>query len=90
VAVPTLTGETIIKVPPGTQHGKLLRLKGLGVPSLKHHRHAGDQNIRVKVEIPSKLTARQKELLAEFARESGMSPDKEGDGFFEKMRSYFE
>jgi molecular chaperone DnaJ len=90
VAVPTLTGETIIKVPPGTQHGKLLRLKGLGVPSLKHHKHAGDQIIRVKIEIPGKLTARQKELLAEFARESGMSPDKEGDGFFEKMRSYFE
>ncbi len=90
VAVPTLTGETIIKVPAGTQHDKLLRLKGLGVPSLKHNKHAGDQIIRVKIEIPTKLTARQKEILAEFAKESGMSPDKDGDGFFEKMRSYFE
>jgi molecular chaperone DnaJ len=90
VAVPTLTGETIIKVPPGTQHDKLLRLKGLGVPSLKHNRRAGDQILRIKVEIPTKLTARQKELLAEYAKESGMSLDKEGDGFFEKMRSYFE
>jgi len=90
VAVPTLTGETIIKVPPGTQHDKLLRLKGLGVPSLKHSRHAGDQIIRVKVEIPTKLTAKQKEILSDFAKESGMTLDKDGDGFFEKMKNYFE
>lgn len=90
VGVPTLTGETIIKVPPGTQHDKLLRLKGLGVPSLKQNRRAGDQIIRIKVEIPTKLTARQKELLSDFAKESGMTLDKDGDGFFEKMRSYFE
>ncbi|HYM38402.1 MAG TPA: molecular chaperone DnaJ [Nitrospiraceae bacterium] len=90
VAVPTLTGETIIKVPPGTQHDKLLRLKGLGVPSLRHNRHAGDQIIRVKVEIPTKLTAKQKEILAEFAKASGMTLDQDGDGFFEKMKGYFE
>jgi len=84
VAVPTLTGETIIKVPPGTHHDKLLRLKGLGV------RHAGDQIIRIKIEIPTKLTARQKEILSEFAKESGMTLDKDGDGFFEKMKNYFE
>ena len=90
VAVPTLTGETIIKVPPGTHHDKLLKLKGLGVPSLKHNRHAGDQIIRVKVEIPTKLTAKQKEILTEFAKESGMTLDQDGDGFFEKMKNYFE
>ena len=90
VAVPTLTGETIIKVPAGTQHDKLLRLKGLGVPSLKHNKRAGDQIIRIKVEIPTKLTAKQKEILTEFAKESGMTLDKDGDGFFEKMKGYFE
>lgn len=90
VAVPTLTGETIVKIPPGTQHDKLLRLKGLGVPSLKNPRHAGDQIIRIKIEIPTKLTARQKELLAEFARESGVAVDKDGEGFFEKMKGYFQ
>jgi len=90
VAVPTLTGETIIKIPPGTQHDKVLRLKGLGVPSLKHHRQAGDQLIRIKVEIPTKLTARQRELLAEFATESGLTLDKDGEGFFEKMKGYFQ
>jgi molecular chaperone DnaJ len=36
------------------------------------------------------LTARQKELLAEFAKESGMSMDAEGDGFFDKMKTFFE
>ncbi|MBM4120780.1 MAG: molecular chaperone DnaJ [Nitrospira sp.] len=90
VAVPTLSGETIIKVPAGTQHSKLLRLKGLGVPSLKHNKRAGDQIICIKVEIPTALTAKQKDILTEFAKESGMTLDKDGDGFFEKMKGYFE
>jgi molecular chaperone DnaJ len=90
VTVPTLNGETIVKIPPGTQHDSLLRLKGLGVPSLKSHRPAGDQLVRVKIQIPTKLTARQKELLTEFAKESGLTLDKDGEGFFERMKGYFQ
>ena len=89
VEVPTLQGPTPIKIPAGTQPDKTLRLKGLGVPSLKTQQ-AGDEVIRVKVQIPTKLSARQKELLAEFAKESGVSLDAEGDGFFDKMKTYFE
>ncbi len=89
VEVPTLKGNTVIKVPPGTQHDKTLRLKGLGVPSLKGHQ-TGDQIFKVKIQLPSKLTPRQKELLTEFAKESGMSMDGEGDGFFDKMKTFFE
>ena len=89
VEVPTLKGSTVIKVPPGTQHDKALRLKGLGVPSLKGQQ-TGDQVFKVKIQLPSKLTARQKELLMEFAKESGMSADNEGDGFFDKMKTFFE
>lgn len=89
VEVPTLKGNTVIKIPPGTQHDKVLRLKGLGIPSLKGH-STGDQQFVIKVQIPTKMTARQKELLTEFAKESGMSMDAEGDGFFDKMKTFFE
>ncbi len=89
VEVPTLKGKTIIKIPPGTQHDKVLRIKGLGVPSLKGGQ-TGDQLYVIKVQIPTKLTARQKELLMEFAKESGLSMETDGDGFFDKMKTFFE
>jgi molecular chaperone DnaJ len=44
----------------------------------------------IKIHIPTKLTPRQKELLTEFAKESGMALDNEGDGFFDKMKTFFE
>lgn len=89
VEVPTLKGTTVIKVPAGTQQDKTLRLRGLGAQSLKGH-EAGDQIMKVKIQIPTKLTPKQKELLTEFAKESGMSMDTDGDGFFDKMKTYFE
>ena len=89
IEVPTLKGNTIIKIPPGTQQDKILRIKGLGVPSLKNH-STGDQLFVIKIQIPTKLTARQKELLKEFAKESGMSVEEDGEGFFDKMKTFFE
>ena len=89
IEVPTLKGTTIMKVPPGTQPDKVLRLKGLGIPSLKGQT-TGDQLFTIKVHIPTKLTAKQKELLTEFAKESGMSMEADGDGFFDKMKTFFE
>ncbi|WP_447972628.1 molecular chaperone DnaJ [Nitrospira sp. Kam-Ns4a] len=89
VEVPTLKGSTVVRIPPGTQHDKVLRLKGLGVPSLKGQQ-TGDQLVRIKVQIPTKLTAKQKDLLTQFAKESGIAADTEGDGFFEKMKSLFD
>jgi molecular chaperone DnaJ len=89
IEVPTLKGTTVMKVPPGTQPDKVLRLKGLGIPSLKHHT-TGDQLFTIKVHIPTKLTAKQRDLLMEFAKESGMSMEADGDGFFDKMKTFFE
>ena len=89
VEVPTLKGDTVIKVPAGTQHDKVLRIKGLGIPSLKGG-GTGDQIYTIKVQIPTKLTTRQKELLIEYAKESGMSMEANGDGFFDKMKTFFE
>lgn len=89
VEVPTLKGDTVIKIPAGTQHDKVLRIKGLGIPSLKGG-STGDHLYVIKVQIPTKLTTKQKELLTEFAKESGMVMDANGDGFFDKMKNFFE
>jgi len=65
ISVPTLTGEAEVKVPPGTQSGAQLRLRGLGLPDLRGYRQ-GDQIAVILVETPAKLTRRQRELLREF------------------------
>lgn len=69
VRVPTLRGEAELKVPAGTQSGAILRLRGMGMPDLRGYRQ-GDQLVRVVVEIPTKLSRRQRELLQEFDQES--------------------
>jgi molecular chaperone DnaJ len=90
IKVPTLKGEGMaIKIPPGTQHDKIFRIKGLGAPSLRGN-GTGDQLIRVKVQIPTKLTPKQKELLEEFAKVSGEPLDTEGSGIFDKMKNMFD
>lgn len=67
VEVPTLEGQSLLKIPRGTAGGALLRMRGLGVPSL-NGRGRGDQIIRVVVAVPAKLTKRQEELLQEFQK----------------------
>ncbi|MBM3283622.1 hypothetical protein FJY90_05265 [Candidatus Gottesmanbacteria bacterium] len=68
VSVPTIDGALNLKIQPGTQPGTLIRLRGKGVPYV-HHGSRGDQYIRVKIIVPTKLTSRQKELLKEFEEE---------------------
>lgn len=87
--VPTLKGNTVVRIPEGTQHDSILRLKGLGAPALKSHQY-GDQLIRVKIQIPSKLSAKQKELLSAFAKECNIAPDGSGEGLFDKVKNMFE
>jgi len=89
VEIPTLKGTTVVKIPDGTQHGKILRLKGLGAPDIKR-KQPGDQLVRINIQIPTKLTPRQKELLTAFANESGMSPDGQEEGIFDKVKNLFE
>ncbi|NUO07935.1 MAG: molecular chaperone DnaJ [Candidatus Brocadia sp.] len=75
VEVPTLDGNALMKIPPGTQTDTLLRLRGSGMPHLKGHGY-GDQYVRVIVRTPKNLTKKQKELLEEFQtieREKGIT-----------------
>ncbi len=65
VEVPTLDGNAVMKIPPGTQTDTLFRLRGSGMPHLKGHGY-GDEYVRVIMRTPKNLTKRQKELLEEF------------------------
>ncbi len=68
--VPCIEGRARVKVPPGTRAGTIFKLEGKGFPRVEGYGR-GDQLVRVDVEIPHDLSRRQRELLAEFARETG-------------------
>lgn len=70
IVVPTLEGKAKMKIPPGTQNGQVFKLKGNGFPSIRVS-GKGDQLVQIKVDIPTKLTERQKQILLEFAEISG-------------------
>lgn len=88
IDVPTLNGKAKIKIPPGTQTGKMFRLRGKGFPNL-HGRGTGDQLVRVFVETPSKLNSKQKKLLKEFADVTGDNSYPGREKFFRKIQKLF-
>lgn len=88
IEVPTLHGKVEMQVPAGTQSGRILRLKGKGVPRLRGGGN-GDQHVQVKVLTPQKLSDRQKELLKEFAELSGDKVNPEQISFLKKMKNLF-
>jgi molecular chaperone DnaJ len=67
LSVPTLEGSVMMRIPAGTQSGTTFRLRGKGMPDLRG-KGAGDQLVKVNVEIPRSLSSRQKELVEELAR----------------------
>jgi molecular chaperone DnaJ len=85
IIVPTLDGKAEMKIPPGTQNGQVFRLKGKGIPGL-HISGKGDQLVKIKVSVPTRLTDRQKELLREFAQISGEKT--KSKSIFEKVREH--
>ena len=89
IDVPTLSGAAELEIPAGTQGGEVFRLRGRGMPSL-HGRGQGHLLIRVSVEVPKKLSARQKELLAEFARHESEGATPRRTSFLDKVRKVFE
>lgn len=89
IEVPTLEGKISLKVPAGTQSGKVIRLKGKGFPDL-HGYGTGDQLVKVTVETPRRLSARQRELLEEFALASGEEANHPlAKGFVDKLKEMF-
>lgn len=77
IVVPTLDDKTVrMTIPPGTQNGRILRLRGEGIPELHNPGKRGDMYIKIVVRVPTKITAKAKELLKELASVNGeeMSP----------------
>lgn len=85
IEVPTMDESAPIKIPAGTPSGRVFHLKGKGVPRLGAH-DKGDQFITVYIDVPKKLTPKQKELLQEFARISGEDTPKK---FMDKIKDMF-
>lgn len=88
VEVPTLEGKIKMKVPAGTQGGKIFRLRGKGIAHL-HDYGRGDQLVKVEIDVPTNLTQEQKKILKELARASGHNPGPLSQSFMEKMRRMF-
>lgn len=94
VEIPTLQGRSRLKIEPGTQSGKILRMRGKGIPQLNGS-GTGDQLVRVNIWVPTRLTKEDKELLRQLGKSESMKPS-EGDrsahsekSFFAKMKDIF-
>ncbi|WP_242334227.1 MULTISPECIES: molecular chaperone DnaJ [Anaeromyxobacter] len=84
IDVPTLDGPAKLKVPAGTQSGKVFRLKGKGIPALSGGGR-GDEHVRLLVETPTHLTKEQRELLERFAAISGEDTHPQARSFWQKV-----
>jgi molecular chaperone DnaJ len=89
IELETLEGKAQLAIPAGTQSGKVLRMRGKGVRTLRSSGR-GDLLVHVYVEVPTRLTARERELLEQFAEESGGLGAPASRGFLDKLRDIFE
>lgn len=88
IDVPTLEGKVRMKVPAGTPSGKMFRLRGRGAPILGTNRR-GDQHVRVYIDVPKKLSDKQRELLKKLQELEGVQPQPDEKGFFDKVKDMF-
>ena len=89
IKVPTLDGQVTMKIPEGTQPGKVLRIRGKGIPSLRNKNNRGDQLVRIKVVVPTKLNDKQKDALRNFAEISKDNINPEEKSFLNKVKDFF-
>ncbi len=87
VEVPTLFGKSALHVQPGTQHGEVIKLKGLGLPDIQGGRQ-GNLLAHVLLEVPRKLSRKQEQLLREYASLEEQSVLPAQKNFFEKLKDY--
>ncbi len=88
IEVPTLSGKASLKVPAGTQTGTKFRLRGKGMPILRGGQ--GDQIVQVEIEVPKKLSSKQRDRLEAFADVCGDADHPLEEGFFEKAKKWFD
>ncbi|OGW85340.1 MAG: molecular chaperone DnaJ [Omnitrophica bacterium RIFCSPLOWO2_01_FULL_45_10] len=88
IEIPALECKIKMKIPPGTQGGRIFRLKGKGIARL-HESSRGDQLVRVQIDVPTDLTQEQKKILRDFAAITGEESGPLSKSFLEKMRRMF-
>jgi molecular chaperone DnaJ len=91
IEVPTVSGKAKIKIDPGTQSGKMLRLRGKGLPILQRHGH-GDLFVHINVWTPKKYSKEEKELLEKLRESDNFKPNPDGNekGFFQRVKDMFQ
>lgn len=91
VTVPTLAGQEPVEIPPASQHGDVITLKRRGVPSARSGR-VGDQYVQLLIEVPRRLTQKQRELLEQYAETEKQAANEATPGrksFFQRLKAYF-
>jgi molecular chaperone DnaJ len=90
VEVPTVDGKVKLKIETGTQAGKILRLRGKGLPELNTN-YKGDQLIHINVWTPQKLNSEEREILEKLRTSENFTPKPNANdkGFFDRMREFF-
>ncbi|MFD2742344.1 MULTISPECIES: molecular chaperone DnaJ [Sphingobacterium] len=91
VEIPTIDGKAKIKIDPGTQGGKILRLKGKGLPEVNSY-HKGDQLVYVNVWTPKAVSKEERDVLEKLKDSNNFKPQpgKNEKSFFERIKEYFE
>lgn len=90
IEIPTVSGKAKIKVEPGTQSGKVLRLKGKGLPNIQGYGD-GDLFVHINVWTPKKVSKEEKEMLEKLRESENFkpAPDHNDKGFFQRMKDMF-
>ncbi len=86
--VPTLEGCVTMKLPPGTQSGKIFRLRGKGIPAYGGV-GKGDELVTIMVEVPDAVSRQQRKLIEELAAEMGTETHPHQRGFLAKLKDLF-
>lgn len=89
VEAPTLTGKVKIRIPAGTESGRVFRLRGHGVPDVRTG-HKGDLYVRIHIAVPKKMSAKQEECLRKFAEEAGDDVYPERSSFLGKVKDFWD
>jgi molecular chaperone DnaJ len=91
VEVPTIDGRAKIKIPAGTQSGKIFRLKGKGFPEVNGYNHRGDQLVHVNVWTPQNISSEEKAMLDKLSNSPNFKPQpgKNDKSFFDKVKEAF-
>jgi molecular chaperone DnaJ len=87
--IPTISGRAVLKIPPGSQTGAEFRIKGKGLPNVRGYGR-GDLVARIFVEVPTHLTAKQRDLLEQYARLENGAGSPLVQGFWEKVKALFD